>query len=121
MCIGYPDSMLSEIPDIIDYAHDFGADTAYIFHDLDDAEPHFHFIFMWRSGVLRWEDSKCKKCENQTICKDCKAFNFVRFMQIHGLKAPKKGTNIIYDYQTSVIKDIDSALDYMVHEHEAQV
>lgn len=117
MCIGYVDSMKMDIDDIVSFAHGYGAETAYIFHDLDACEPHFHFIFMWAKSPLGWDNALCDNCKDR-LCIGCKAFNFKRFMIHCGLKAPKKGTSIVYDYNTAVIKDIDSALEYMVHEHE---
>lgn len=118
MCIGYPDKIElahCTLDSIVHDASKMGAETCYIFHDKDVAEPHYHFIFMWRRSVTVWDDQQCKHTECVNNCNGCKFFNFIRFMELHGLKAPKKGTSIVFDYATAVIKDIDSALDYMLH------
>lgn len=123
MCIGYPDAIETAHASLASIVEDIkitGAETAYIFHNHDIAEPHYHFIFMWKKSILSWDKSPdCLHdgCSIEGVnCAECKHYNFVQFMQMHGLKAPKKHTSILYDYNTSRIKDIDSALAYLLHE-----
>ena len=99
MCIAYPDPGFS-IQSVIDSIEKDGGAVAWILHDKDDCDAHFHILCMWDSSPMPWNDTPDR-------------VGFLNWMIQHKCKCPKD--NEQYCREVAVVKDIDSALAYMTH------
>lgn len=100
MFITYPDRLTAIGLTMDDLSADLvtrGAETVYIYHDHDVAVPHYHMIAFWARNPLKWDE-------------------FKQWLKDHNCICPRKDSNILYDYETARIKDIDSAVRYLTHE-----
>lgn len=99
MCIAYPDPGFS-IQSCADSIEKDGGAVAWILHDKDECKPHYHIICMWESSPKPWIDTPKRQ-------------GFLSWMKEYHCLSPSKSER--YCKEIAVIKDIDSALAYMIH------
>lgn len=116
MCICYPEDLKKAgvtVSDLVESIQSFHGECAYILHDKDTCNPHFHFIAMWSKDPMPWDDVVSPK---RGILQ---RLGFKSWMQQHFCIAPPKHPKSKDDkwcYSVAVIKDIDAALSYLLHE-----
>lgn len=116
MCISYPMDFpegRNVLREIIDSIEQDGGAVAYILHDRDkfpDGSPkreHYHIICYWEKNPMPWNDVLASNG-------DIKRTGFNTWMGQHFCKAPDDYGNNSYD--VAVVKDLDAALHYLLHE-----
>lgn len=104
--IGYPDNHdgkpFAEPEKIIAAIQETHGEVAYILHDRDQCNPHYHILIMWAKSPKDWEW-------------------FVAFMKQYNLCAPdrkhqgKTREENRYCKREAVVRDVDKCLAYMLH------
>ena len=93
----------------------YGAETAYILHDKDDAKPHYHLVCAWGRSPMPWENEFTPKHK-------LKRLGFLCWMVQHNCLAIQENPythKVVTKFSRSVaaVRDIDAVIRYMTHEN----